>query len=55
MATIKHYINTPKADRLIVWLITALLATAGFSWLKSFIVLILLKVYELFIQHAAGR
>ena len=52
MGTTKHYINKLKVYKLTVWFITVLLAIVGFPYLKNFIVSILMKLYELFIQHA---
>ena len=54
MATIKRYINKSKGDQRTVWFITALLVIAGFPSLKNFAVFVLMKLYELFVQHAIG-
>ena len=55
MNTTKHYLNKLKPDRLSAWFITALFTIVGFPYLKNFIVFILIKLYELFIQHGIGR
>jgi len=55
MATIKHYTNKSKGDRFTGWFITALFIIAGFPWLKNFTVSVLIKLYELFVQHALGK
>ena len=51
MEVTKHFLNKLKTDRLAVWFITALFTIIGFPYLKNLIVFILIKLYELFIQH----
>lgn len=52
MITVKNYKNKLQVEKRTVWLITILLSIAGFDWLKNIIVSILMKLYELIIQHA---
>lgn len=52
MITSKHYIPKTNADKSTVWFITALLSIIFFPYLRNFVVYVLLKLYELFIQHA---
>lgn len=55
MNTTKHYLYKLKTDRLAVWFITALFTIIGFPYLKNLIVFILIKLYELFIQHGVDN
>jgi len=55
MAAIKHYINASKGEQATVWIITTLLAVASFPRLVNFIVYVLIKLYELFVQHVMGK
>ena len=48
----KHYINLSKVDKRAVWFITGLLCIVGFPYIRNFIVSVLIKLYELFVQHA---
>ena len=55
MNTTKHYLYKLKTDRPAVWFITALFTIIGFPYVENLIVFILIKLYELFIQHGIGR
>jgi len=55
MEVTKHFLNKLKTDRLLVWFITALFTIVGFPYVKNFIVFILIKLYELFIQHGVVK
>ena len=51
----KHCLNKSKIETLAVWFIIALLTIVGFPYVKNLIVFILIKLYEIFIQHDMGR
>lgn len=51
MITARHYISKTNADKPAVWIITGLLFIIFFPYIKAFVVYMLLKLYELFIQH----
>ena len=55
MNTTNHYLNKLKTDRPAVWFITALFTIVGFPYVKNLIVFILIKLYELFIQHGVDN
>lgn len=55
METVNHEIARLKIDKLSAWLMTIVLMIAGLPILKNAIVLILEKLYQLFIQHAIGN
>ncbi len=45
-------ITYAKSSKSAVWFITVLLTVIYFPYLKNLIVAVLIKLYELFIQHA---
>jgi hypothetical protein len=51
MNTTKHHLNKSKTVNFAVWFITGWFTIVSFLYLKSLIVFILIKLYELFIQH----
>jgi len=52
MGEVKHYINLSKVDKRAIWFITGLLGIVGFPYIRNFIVSVLIKLYELLVQHA---
>lgn len=55
METLNHNISRLKIDRQFAWIITMTLVIIGFPLIKSMIVPVLEKIYELFIQHGIGK
>lgn len=55
MKTLNYDINRLKIEKEFAWLMTITLMVAGLPLLKNAVVSILLKLYELFIQHAIGK
>jgi hypothetical protein len=55
MTTLNHDTSRLKIEKGFVWLMTIALMVAGLPLLKNTVVSILLKLYELFIQHAIGK
>ncbi|HET7116934.1 MAG TPA: hypothetical protein VFI29_10615 [Hanamia sp.] len=55
MTTLNHNFSRSKIEKEFAWLITIILIVAGLPILKNVIVLILEKLYQLFIQHAMGK
>ena len=51
MIASKHYTPKTKGNKSAVWFITVLLSIIYFPYLKNFVVSVLLKLYELFVQH----
>jgi len=48
-----NYIDKLNSTIIAGWLITLLVAIAGWNYIKNIIVFILTKLYEFFIQHGA--
>ena len=55
MKTLNYDTNRFNIEKQLVWLITILLMVTGLPLLKNIIVFILVKLHELFIQHAIGK
>ena len=55
MKTVNYNISWLKIEKKFAWLITIALMVAGLPILKNAVVSILVKLYELFIQHAIGK
>jgi hypothetical protein len=55
MTTLNHDTSRLKIEKRFVWLMTIALMIAGLPLLKNTVVSILLKLYELLIQHAIGK
>jgi len=51
MNFIIDYLDKFKFITLAGWLITLLVAVAGFNFIKDIVALVLTKLYEFFIQH----
>lgn len=47
--------NQLKVEREIAWIITLGLVVAGFPLFKNAVIFILIKLYELLIQHVIGK
>jgi hypothetical protein len=55
MKTLNHELSKLKIENEFSWLITIALLVAGFPLLKNAVVSILVKLYEVFIQHGIGK
>jgi hypothetical protein len=55
MKTLNSELSRLKIEKEFSWLITIALLVAGFPLLKNAIVSILVKFYEIFIQHSIGK
>jgi hypothetical protein len=55
MKTLNPEFSRLKIEKEFSWLITIALLVAGFPLLKNAIVSILVKIYEVVIQHAIGK
>ena len=55
MKTLSNDTSQLKIEKEFAWLMTIVLMIAGLPILKNAIVLILEKLYQLFIQHAIGN
>jgi hypothetical protein len=55
MTTLNHHTSRLKIEKGFVWLMTIALMVVGLPLLKNAIVSILLKLYEMFIQHTIGK
>ena len=55
MKTLSNDTSQLKIEKEFAWLMTIVLMIAGLPILKNEIVLILEKLYQLFIQHAIGN
>jgi len=55
MKTLNHDIRRLKIEKEFAWLMTIALMVTGLPLLKNAVVSILVKLYELLIQHVIGK
>ena len=55
MKALNHDIRRLKMEKEFAWLMTIALMVAGLPLLKNAVVSILIKLYELLIQHVIGK
>ena len=55
MIILNHDTPDIKTNKSAVWFITILFAVIYFPFVKNSLVSVLLKLYELFVQHEIGR
>ncbi len=55
MTSLAHHIDKHRRIVTIAWFIVLVAAIAGSKSIENFMTFILEKLYEIFIQHAAGK
>lgn len=55
MTSLNHDMRRLKIEKEFAWLMTIALMIAGLPLLKNVVIFVLVKLYELFIQHAIGK